>query len=101
MTEQDFTNREISTMFNNMLEKLDEHANTHSKILNAVNITNGKVADIQAWRERMNGGSIVAVAFLTAIIIPVISWMVYTVSTLDEIIDKSIEKALSVYEIPK
>lgn len=87
-------------MFGILKDQLQEHGQTHEKILRAVNETNGKVANIQAWRERVNGGSIVAVAFMSAIVIPILVWAVYTLSNLDSAINTSIERALSVYEIP-
>lgn len=98
--EQDFTNREIQSMFGALKSQLEEHGQTHEKILSAVKETNGKVANIQAWRERVNGGSVVAVAFMSAIVIPILVWAVYTLSNLDRTINESIQKALSVYEIP-
>lgn len=43
MSDTRFTNRELSAMFDGIKEKLDEHAETHSKILEQVTYTNGKV----------------------------------------------------------
>ncbi len=92
---EDFTNREIQAMFQNIDDKLEEHGKTHEKILDAVTKTNGKVADIQAWRERMNGASLVAFAFFSAIIIPIVTWMVYSILHLPDLI----RDELSAYEI--
>lgn len=56
MTEVRFTNREIDIMFRRMDEKfdevnmkLDEHAETHEKILNQVLFTNGKLKKVTLW----------------------------------------------------
>lgn len=43
MSESRFTNRELTAMFARLEEKLDEHSETHGKILEQVIFTNGKV----------------------------------------------------------
>jgi len=43
MVEARFTNRELTQMFHNIDEKLDSHAITHTKILDQVMYTNGRV----------------------------------------------------------
>lgn len=95
MPEQDFTNREINDKFNNLMSKLDAHTIVHSQILNAVNETNGKVADVQKWRERMNGGSLVASFFFAVLVIPILTWAVYTLAHIETIIDESVTKTVS------
>lgn len=110
MPEQDFTNREINAMFGNVLDKLNEQNITSEKnrsedtlirkeILAAVNLTNGKISDVQAWRERMNGGTLVASVFLTFIVIPILTWSVYTLVKLPETMHATIQDAFSEYEI--
>lgn len=99
MNQDNFTNREIKTMFDSLKETLQEHGKTHADILTAVKTTNGKVADIQGWRERMNGGAIVASSFMGVVIIPIIAWVVYSVLNMDTIVERSLDKALQTYEI--
>lgn len=90
-----FTNREITAMFDSIERKLDEHAEVHAQILEQVKATNGKVAEIQRWRERMIGAAWVGGVVVTVIIIPLATWAVLVVNS----IDKKIVEALDNYEI--
>lgn len=87
--EQPFKNREITQMF-------DEVTETLKRIETQTTNTNGKVAEIQKWRERVNGGVLVAV-FVLPTFFTVIGWMAYQITTFD----KQIQEALSVYEVPQ
>lgn len=49
MTEKPFSNRELTSMFQNIEEKLDSHAETHAKILEQVMFTNGKVRKLYVY----------------------------------------------------
>lgn len=92
MDEQDFTNREIQAMF-------AEIKDGNSRIETQTKATNGKVADIQKWREQVNGGAKVAAFFSAVLIVPILGWALYTVSTVDERVRSSVNDALSAYEI--
>ena len=102
-TEQPFTNnaqldRFLTNMDNAMTrlsDKLDGHAEVHDKILQQTTATNGKVASIQKWRERLNG-AIAVMIFLIPTILGFLGWMAYEISHLDT----KIHEALSVYEQP-
>jgi hypothetical protein len=93
--EANFSNREIKAMFGRIEESLRSHDNVHNAILSQTTATNGKVANIQKWRERMNGGIIVA-AFVIPTFFGVLGWMAYQITIFDE----KIQEALSVYERP-
>lgn len=103
MPEQPFTkNPKLDRFLTNMdnaiaiiTEKLDEHSEVHDKILEQTTATNGKVASIQRWRERMNG-AIVVIVFLIPTLIGFMAWMAYEVTHFDS----KIQQALSVYEQP-
>lgn len=99
MPESDFTNREINAMFAGVMNKLDDHSVVHDKILSAVNTTNGKVADIQRWREQVNGGAKVAAFFMAMIVMPILGWSIFVLSQRENKIHDSIDEALSAYEI--
>jgi hypothetical protein len=93
--ETPFKNREITAMFSRIEELLNSHTEVHKQILTQTTNTNGKVADIQKWRERVSGG-IVVCAFVIPTFFGVIGWMAYQITTFD----KQIQEALSVYEVP-
>lgn len=76
-------------------EKLDDHTEVHTKILEQTTATNGKVAEIQRWRERMNGAVMVMV-FIIPTLLGFIGWMAYEITHFDD----QIQDALSVYEVP-
>lgn len=84
MPDQDFTNREINQMFQTIEHTLD-----------------GKVADIQQWREQVNGGAKVAAFFLAVLVVPILGWAIYVLSHIESIVHQSIDEALSAYEIEK
>lgn len=98
MNDKPFSNREITSMFQSILEKLDAHTEVHSTILGAVQITNGKVADIQTWRERMNGGMTVTGIFMTVVIIPILTWAVWSILNIQFSIEENVKKAVEIYE---
>jgi hypothetical protein len=93
--EANFSNREIKAMFGRIEEMLRSHDDVHNAILSQTTTTNGKVADIQKWRERMSGGIIVC-AFVIPTFFGVIGWMAYQITNFD----KQVQEALSVYESP-
>ena len=93
MEEQDFTNREISGMFKVITDGNDRIEEQTKK-------TNGSVAEINKWRERVNGGALVASIFMSVIVIPMFSWCIYTMLHIDDMISSGIKDALSVYETP-
>lgn len=92
--EMPYTNREIR-------ERWHDTSNSLQEILGQTTRTNGAVADINKWRERINGGAIVAGFFLTLVIIPILTWAVYVLVNIDATVQSSIVKALSVYDINK
>lgn len=104
MQEQPFTKNpqldRFLTNLNNTItgldEKLDEHTVVHTKILAQTTATNGKIADIQKWRERMNGAVSVMI-FVVPTILAFIGWMAYQITRFDD----QIQEALSVYEVPE
>lgn len=95
MTDTPFTNRELTTMFDSITKKLDEHGDVHSQILEQVKTTNGKVAEIQRWRERMYGAMWAGGLLFSLVIFPLIGWAIFEINSLDE----KIANALDNYEI--
>lgn len=79
----------------NLGTKLDEHAEVHSQILEQTTATNGKVASIQKWRERMNG-AVLVIVFLLPTLIGLMSWMAYEITNFDDYV----QDALTQYETP-
>lgn len=92
MTETPFKNREIKTMFEEVKKDLVEIKTQTTK-------TNGTVADINKWRERVNGGAIATGAFLSVIVMPVLAWAIYVLVNINQTIHQSIDEALSAYSI--
>lgn len=114
MSEAPYQNREIKELFkaaddradafhDKLMERMSvfEGNTTDSldRIETAVNLTNGKVADINKWRERANGGALVAGCFMTVIVIPILAWAIYILVNINTIIHSSIDEALSAYNI--
>jgi hypothetical protein len=106
MPEQDYSNREIQAMFDGVMSKLEEHGEKHDQILGVAyevraeaRATNGKVAEINKWREQVNGGAKVAAFFMTVIVVPILAWAIFVLSTIESKIHQSIDEALQAYNI--
>lgn len=54
--------------------------------------TNGSVAEIMRWKERMTGAGTV----ILIVVLPLLTWALYQISTWDS----KLQQALSVYELP-
>lgn len=63
--------------------------------------TNGSVADINKWRERANGAYMASSIFVMVIIVPILSWAVWTLVNLPRTVQRSVDSALSAYDITK
>jgi hypothetical protein len=90
--------RFLTNMDNAMADlstKLDEHAEVHAQILEQTTTTNGKVASIQKWRERMSG-AVAVMVFLVPTVLGFMGWMAYEITQFDEYV----QEALSAYETP-
>ena len=94
MPEEPYKNRELDERFGGLDEKLD-------LILRQTTKTNGSVANINRWRERVNGGSMVAGVFMTIVVVPILSWAIYVLVNITSVIHQSVDEALSAYEIEK
>lgn len=94
MEEKDtpYSNREIR-------EKWHDIANDLQSILTQTTKTNGSVADLNRWRERMNGGAVVAGIFMTVIVVPILGYALYTLVNLPNTIHEAVDQALQAYNI--
>jgi predicted Na+-dependent transporter len=57
--------------------------------------TNGNVKSLQLWRAGLTG----ATGVLTLIMVPLLGWALYTLSSIDERINRGVQSALSAYEV--
>ena len=89
---QPYTNREIR-------EKWHDIANDLQAILAQTTKTNGSVADINRWRERVNGIILASGVFMTIIVIPILAWALYVLINIDQTVHQSVDAALSAYNI--
>lgn len=87
-----YTNRE-------QREWRHDTANSLQRIELQTTKTNGSVADLNRWRERMNGGAMVAGVFMTIVVMPILCWAIYVLVNLPHTIDDSVQKALQAYDI--
>jgi hypothetical protein len=109
-----YQNREIKELFKAADDRADAF---HDKLMERMSVfegnttdsldriesqtvlTNGKVADINKWRERANGGAMVAGIFMSVIVIPILAWAIYVLVNIHTTIQQSVDAALSVYNI--
>lgn len=92
LSDKPYTNREIR-------EKWHDQANITQNILLQTTKTNGSVADINRWRERVNGMAIAAGIFMTLIVVPILAWAIYVLVNIQQTIHVSVDDALSAYNV--
>ncbi len=79
-------------MLDDQSRDIKEHMSSIIKPLTAqVTLTNGKVAEVIRWKERVNG-AILVLAFILPTLIGFVGWMAYEVSHLDEKIDNALSE---------
>ncbi|HVW99377.1 MAG TPA: hypothetical protein VHA52_02910 [Candidatus Babeliaceae bacterium] len=90
--EEQFTNREIREMFQ------DVHLGL-GRIETQTKLTNGSVANINRWRERVNGAFIASSAFMTMVVLPILGWALYTILQVPITVHQAVDNALQAYDI--
>jgi cytochrome c-type biogenesis protein CcmH/NrfG len=83
MPEQDFTNREIKLMFHELKDQA-------TRIERQTTLTNGRVSDLEKWRYISMG----SVAVLVMLVIPLLSWALFTLSNIDHKIQNAVNESL-------
>ena len=86
-----FTNRELDHYFKDIRCDITE---IKAQTIN----TNGKVAEIQVWKEQVKGGLKVLGLFLAAFF-AISSWALVKIINLDSAIKEAVVSELSTYEI--
>lgn len=87
------TNKDLMHYIKDINEKIGDIQTKDLPEINArVKTTNGSVADIKAWKERVTGAIMMAIIVL----VPLLTWGLYQIAHLDE----KIQKVLSAYETP-
>ncbi len=112
MPEEPFSNRELKEMFTAADERADAF---HDKLIERMQIfeydtrnslsrieiqtakTNGRVTTIEKWQYTFMGG----VGVLTFIVVPLLAWALYTLSNINDVVHRSVDEALSAYNITK
>lgn len=88
---ENYSNREIDEMKNDIFLALGRIETQTIK-------TNGSVAEIKAWKERTKGAMWASGLFISIIVIPILSWSIYTLVNIAGKIN-SLETTLQSYNI--
>lgn len=101
MSNQDvpYTNREIREKWHENSNALQEIKTEIQETKREAKATNGSVAEINRWRERVTGGFWVAGVFMTFLVVPILSWAIYVLVNIDSTIDNSVHNALQAYDL--
>ena len=86
--EPDYSNREISAMFHEVKEIV-------TRVEDQTKKTNGRVTELEKGRWIAIGAMMV----ITLMIIPILSWALYTLVNIKETVHSSVDEALSAYEV--
>lgn len=84
----DYSNRELEHYFK-------DFGDTLKRIENQTTATNGKVADIQRWRERTTG----AAGVVLIVVVPLLAWGLYKVANIKDEIQRGVSAELSKYDV--
>ncbi len=90
LSDRPYSNREIR-------EKWHDISNDLQDIKLQTKMTNGRVTIIERWQYTFMGG----LGVLTFIVVPLLAWALYTLSNINETVHKSVDEALSAYNIEK
>lgn len=61
--------------------------------------TNGSVANINRWRERINGMAIASGVFMGAIVLPILAWAIYSLVNIQNQVHQAVDDSLGAYNI--
>lgn len=83
-----YTNREIREKWHDIANKLQD-------IKLQTTATNGRVTNLERWQYTFIGG----ISILTLIVVPLLAWALYVLSNINDTVHKSVDSALSAYDI--
>lgn len=89
----------LDEKFSRMDERFDEQNVVLSRIEDQTKKTNGSIAAINRWRERLNGGMYVAGVFIVMIVLPILTFALITLINIDSKVSQAVQSALSGYNI--
>lgn len=100
VTMEEITNKDLMYHIKEIKHDVKEMKEVSIPELNArVKTTNGSVADIKAWKERITGATWAFGIAFTILIIPLVTWAFITIENLPKTIKKTVDQALSEYDI--
>lgn len=86
-------------MYEKLTNRLDNQDKTLARIETQTITTNGKVADISKWKERVMGGFWALSIMTVIVLVPLLTWAFITISHISDNINKGIKDALSAYDV--
>lgn len=98
--QQDPTNQDLMHFITDIRDDLrDIKEKDLPEINSRVKVTNGSVADIRSWKERITGAGWALGLTITFIVIPLLTWAFISVSKIPDKIHEQIKEALSAYNL--
>lgn len=98
--QQDPTNQDLMHFITDIRDDIKDIKEKDLPEINGrVKVTNGSVADIRAWKERITGAGWALALTVTFIVIPLLTWAFISISKIPDNIHKQIQDALSSYNI--
>lgn len=90
MTDQDYSKREIDTHFDDIKHSLSRQDNTLAEIKAQTKETNGRVTELERNRYMQMG----ALSVLTAVILPILAWALFTLVNIQDKIDATVNDSV-------
>lgn len=99
------SNKRSDTFHDTLMQRMDDFEKNTSGSLERIETqtkkTNGSVAEINRWRERANGAGLASGIFMTLVVLPILGWALYVLSTVNGQVHQAVDQALSAYSINK
>lgn len=82
----------LKNMIDNIETKLDDHAKVHEKIIDLIKELQQDLKESNGWKNKFMG----AIGVITVIVLPLMSWALYEVVTIDDKIDQALSEAFTI-----
>lgn len=97
--EDNYSKRELDSFMKAQGEAHGEIIGQLNKILEQTTAHNGRMTKLELWKATATGAYWASSIFMAVIVIPILSWAVWTLVHLPETIQQSVDEAITSYKI--
>lgn len=97
--DDNYSKRELDSFMKAQGETHTEIVGQLNKILEQTTAHNGRMTKLELWKATASGAYWASTAFMAVIIMPILTWAVWTLVNLPEAIRNSVDEAITSYEV--